>query len=852
MDEAISYPQELKDQLPKQTERPDRIYGLLKAKRLNRLLESPDKRTGGNIEDMLKCTPFRADGKPLVFPFLILEAKSEKGASSFTDIEVQSAFAIRELLILQDELRQAAGDGMDWDGGPLVWFISYKGEQWRVHAATTEHSGEGVKYRVFQVWNGSVNSLDNALQLLLIMDYIADWARDRYREAVIQSLRKLAANDSRSLAGDTDIISRMGLTNEWTTGNLEDDISSYPEASAGSTDPLRAFDSTCGVIRDVRFIRSRHIGLYITRDNFKVFMDSVPEQESRNLASELLDALDGAWRVKQEALDCLEYTWTGKDREGQDMYHTDETFLVVVTIAAYVTPYNDWEQTRELSYLALSESLLDPILGYAKQDREGWDPPTFPSVETHLFNSPFRLYLRHQARDNFKACMSRACVVSNVRHANGGVKGPSEIWCAATVNTAQASAERLNVDVVLQPSSAPNARELVHSFYRKHTVGRNPPTSPIFRLSAVLDELGPAYSVGKRPETLQEPLWPFKRGERRLNYKTVVFAQGDGGLCVFVMDPSVVQNGSQFGERLLGLEHRQHIRTKAFDIALRRGRKCNTGICEVLDQDLDPGEISTIRRFVADLRGEPPDRRSRASSATTDIPRQPKGVFDLGWKWDILTAGQVKPHDFDDFPFSEGAPHRPRPNSLAWRAAPQHLLETKPEVAQKGKEIAVITDVPHISETVDLPAAGSHKSVPLVIIDDDTAQTGVEGPQFPQIHKAEAYDRLGQPTSAQVGERDVASHSTIPHGPPAPAQHGIPPQSASQDTAPFGRTGHNVTRPPKKRSLPWEEDIPEAEASSSAERRKRQRPQICRLEKFEDDILDDDALEELIKDGMFS
>jgi hypothetical protein len=128
-DEAMVYDTVLQSQLPKREEKPDRVYGLRRTKRLERLLVSADG---------LRATPFRPDGEPILFPFLILEAKSEKSADSFTDIEVQTAFAIRELLRLQDGLRQATDEEEDWEAGPLVWFLSYKGEQWRVSAAYIE------------------------------------------------------------------------------------------------------------------------------------------------------------------------------------------------------------------------------------------------------------------------------------------------------------------------------------------------------------------------------------------------------------------------------------------------------------------------------------------------------------------------------------------------------------------------------------------------------------------------------------------------------------------------------------------------------------------------------------------
>jgi hypothetical protein len=109
-------------------------------KRLERLiLWSEDKRPssgGRTIGECIRTSPLNADGgEPVIFPFLVIEAKSEKGRDSFSDIEVQTAFSIRTLLKLQQDLRDAAGYDNESEASPLVWFFSYKGEQWRVSAA---------------------------------------------------------------------------------------------------------------------------------------------------------------------------------------------------------------------------------------------------------------------------------------------------------------------------------------------------------------------------------------------------------------------------------------------------------------------------------------------------------------------------------------------------------------------------------------------------------------------------------------------------------------------------------------------------------------------------------------------
>jgi hypothetical protein len=138
--------------LPKQ-EQPDRVYGLQSTNNFERLLKALSNRaeshfTEAQDEKDLKTSPFRQDGDPLLFPFLVLEAKSEKGQDSFGSIEMQTAFSIRTLLKIQADLYSAVGKQPTRLGAPLVWFFASKGEEWRVSAgytATREQTSHYVR-----------------------------------------------------------------------------------------------------------------------------------------------------------------------------------------------------------------------------------------------------------------------------------------------------------------------------------------------------------------------------------------------------------------------------------------------------------------------------------------------------------------------------------------------------------------------------------------------------------------------------------------------------------------------------------------------------------------------------------
>ena len=84
------------------------------------------------MESVIKITPFQHGRDPLIFPFLISEAKTERG-DSFEACERQTAFPIWTLLTLQQKLQSVAILPLGEQGGSLVWFFSNRGEIWQVY-----------------------------------------------------------------------------------------------------------------------------------------------------------------------------------------------------------------------------------------------------------------------------------------------------------------------------------------------------------------------------------------------------------------------------------------------------------------------------------------------------------------------------------------------------------------------------------------------------------------------------------------------------------------------------------------------------------------------------------------------
>jgi hypothetical protein len=129
------------------------------------------------------------------------------------------------------------------------------------------------------MWRGSILSPDGALQLLLLVDYIFDWARDAYREDIIRELRVLASgdNDTASVLGaDSDIYSTRQIDILDHPGELNrdgDELEKYMSARETFT----AIDSPAGVIRHAALVESKYCCVLVTRDNVHTLLQSLDQ-----------------------------------------------------------------------------------------------------------------------------------------------------------------------------------------------------------------------------------------------------------------------------------------------------------------------------------------------------------------------------------------------------------------------------------------------------------------------------------------------------------------------------------------------------------------------------------------------
>jgi hypothetical protein len=370
---------------------PDRVYGLRETRNIELLLydiatrrPDPEVSTDPGRRDQPSAVlfmnqPMNAKGDHQLFPFLVLEAKTGS-SDEWHAINMQTAFSIRTFLNSQQQLYSRARALSDWKSRPMVWFFSNKGENWRLCAAYTEDApaerdrvGNTVYVslvppyfylrpitnlvkRVIDVWHGCITSRDGALQLLLLVDYIFDWARDKYREDIIGALRTVARGESDAASGiytDTDIFSTVPLDRiHQTTQVTEDDsdLNSYISAQS----PFLALDSPVGVFRHATFVESRYYCLYITRDNVKTFLQSATQTRVQALCRLILGQMTPSILTDPDTLDAIEEEWTGVSRSSASSYRpqAQEQFHVAMSFATYLS--TQWHQIRELSVIAIT------------------------------------------------------------------------------------------------------------------------------------------------------------------------------------------------------------------------------------------------------------------------------------------------------------------------------------------------------------------------------------------------------------------------------------------------------------------------------------------------------------------
>jgi hypothetical protein len=338
--------------------------------------------------------------------------------------------------------------------------------------------------------------MNEALQLVLIIDYILDWARDAYRPNIIRQLKMLTStnpNDDMTVSMDPDVYSVRGEVQPWMEGHdIEPEEMLDPnEPDAASVinddepvDHFGEFKCSQGVVRDATVIESRLRSLYLTRDNIQTLLKGIDNPNTKTRTARTILAILARRCVvldNEDVLSDIEDKWTGNLRT-RARFPIHRTKIYAQFRISYFINHN-WEQIRELTYLAVSDDSREILLKEAKfrttVRRSGFNPPECPRTEILRTIDEF---LARSVRQDFVAALARRTYFTDMEETSVvSLRGENE---PAIEVTRLRMVSRLDKD---KKSAGITMQNTVHAIYEKFRVANREPTEPFLRISSRLD-----------------------------------------------------------------------------------------------------------------------------------------------------------------------------------------------------------------------------------------------------------------------------------------------------------------------------------------------------------------------------
>lgn len=325
------------------------------------------------------------------------------------------------------------------------------------------------------------------MQLLLIVDYIFDWARDIYRPTILGELDSLATGDI--TAPDPDVFSTMSRRiSSWM--NASTDIQAAQASFIDEPLDLKYLNIICqeGVIRDASVIESRYLGLQITENDVDTFLLSFPSDKEANMwLCDILKCLSGSWRVNAGTIDALERFWTVEPRPAREDFRHDEVFYLNIAIHMFVSEM--WEPIRQLTCFSISESALH-IISYRIGQYDVPDFTLHPQVGRNVIETLLGRIMKQSIMENLTAVVSMLCMTSNFQREGSGNK------CKVIVTRSNGVKAGFRVD-----KSSQLIRSVV-SVYESHKIGQREPQDAYLRFSRLQCQ----QSIQEREEEIA--MWP--------------------------------------------------------------------------------------------------------------------------------------------------------------------------------------------------------------------------------------------------------------------------------------------------------------------------------------------------------
>lgn len=230
--------------------------------------------------------------------------------------------------------------------------------------------------------------------MVLIIDYILDWAHDTYRPSILRQLKCIGARGAYSdytVTHDSDVFPVVNLIGEWlgaqsgqaavptvvatdprnTHGYPTKDMSvrhvlesqaEVQEQEKGVQLQELGFDLTYryGRVKNGTALESRVRGIYITADNLGTILQGLGNLSDQRLYVDKIDKIIEIQRRcfildDARAIGTMEQIWTGDS--ATTLSHPT---LISVQVRFWVT--HDWRLVRELNYLTITEEAYSDLL----------------------------------------------------------------------------------------------------------------------------------------------------------------------------------------------------------------------------------------------------------------------------------------------------------------------------------------------------------------------------------------------------------------------------------------------------------------------------------------------------------
>jgi hypothetical protein len=400
------------------------------------------------------------------------------------------------------------------------------------------------------LWSGTIAGIDEALQLILILDYIVDWARDIYRPNILRQLRMLTSsnhNETMTLPADPDVFSLNGDEQPWMRGlatDLEDMVGAAvpeqpPEESVGDEIPnvLDKFATSTGLVKDARQIQSQLRGLLITPDNLGTILSSF---ENPNAATRFVRSILSLFSRRcialesEDVLDAIEEEWTGNTRIRPTRTGPGSRPKIYIQIRVSFYINTVWEQVREYTYLAATEDARDILMQRADfrgaVRRTRFSPPEY---KKEGLISAINRVRQLSVRGSLIACLRRRTF-------------KIDLGKIPTLSGSQETGEDRPVFKQDKAKNSPGVlmQGIVHAIYEKHRIGNREPSEPFLRASTRIDSKDrPLWKDWEDGDTLP------RVGEDSSYAKIVVYSdipdakylpKGSGKrYCIYILDGRV-------------------------------------------------------------------------------------------------------------------------------------------------------------------------------------------------------------------------------------------------------------------------------------------------------------------------